>query len=225
MSSSPLFGPALEKDLHSSVPTRIHISDKMEATIISKCLELTRLLKDQNTSFDIRIQLDSSQLRMTSEVKKSIKSKSPSQQKRDEQRMKKFVETKSLDKAPTTDVKSGEPKPKENENKDMVKGMKKALKVTETEKDVALFLDNLLKPKEPVPKISTREVEVKKTRKCETCNFGGRTQQDLKRHIDQERGEKAVKYCFKCEFDCGFTHEDQEALCYHHWTKHSHLEP
>ena len=77
------FGPAIEKDLHSFVPTRIHISDKMEATIISKCLELTRLLKDQNTSFDIRIQLDSSQLRMTSEVKKSIKSKSPSQQKRE----------------------------------------------------------------------------------------------------------------------------------------------
>ena len=103
--------------------------------------------------------------------------------------------------------------------------MKKSLKVTETEKEVALFLDNLLKPKVPVPKISTREVKEKKNRKCETCNFGGRTQQDLERHIDQEHGENAVQYCFKCKFDCGFTHEDQEALCYHHWTKHSHLEP
>ena len=35
--------------------------------------------------------------------------------------MKKFVETKSPEKAPTTDVKSGKPKPKEDDNKDMVK--------------------------------------------------------------------------------------------------------
>ena len=191
--TSVQFGPASEKDLHSVVPTGIHISDKMDATIISKCLELTRLLKDQNTSFDIRIKLESSHLRMTSEVKKSIKTKSTSQQKRDELRMKKFVETKSLEKAPTTDVKSGDSKPKEDDNKDMVKGMKKALKVAETEKEVACFLDNLLKPKVPVPKISTREVKEKKNLKCETFIFRGQTQQDLKSHIDQEHGEKTSK--------------------------------
>ena len=87
----------------------------MEATIISKCLELTRLVKDQNISFDIRINLESIHFRMTSEENKSINSckKSPSQQKRDELRMKKFVDAKSLTKAPTTVLKSGEPKAKE----------------------------------------------------------------------------------------------------------------
>ena len=41
----------------------------------------------------------------------------------------------------------------------------------------------------------------------------------------KKHGEKAVHYSVKCKFDCGFTHEYQEALCYQHWTKHSHLEP
>ena len=106
------FGPQPEKDLHLAIPTEIHISDKMEATILTKCLELTKLLKDQKTSFDIKIKLESSNIRMTSEENKGIKlcKKSPSQLKRDEVRMKKFVDSKSQTKAPTTSLMSGEPK-------------------------------------------------------------------------------------------------------------------
>ena len=198
----------------------------MEATILTKCLELTKLLKDQKTSFDIKIKLESSNIRMTSEENKGIKlcKKSPSQLKRDEVRMKKFVDSKSQTKAPTTSLMSGESKPKEDDEKDMVTGMKKALKVTKTEKEVTSFLDNLLKPKEPVRKKSTIEVNGKKNLKCEKCIFWGQNQQDLKRHIDQKHGENVPKF-FKCKFDCGFTHDDQEALHYHLWTKHSHLEP
>ena len=52
-----------------------------------------------------------------------------------------------------------------------MKGMKKPLKVNKTEKEVDLFLDNILKPKVPVPMKNTTEVKEKTNIKCEKCNF------------------------------------------------------
>ena len=86
-----------------------------------------------------------------------------------------------------SDEKAGEPNTKQEAEKDIGKYMKKALKVNNTEKEVTSFLDNLLKPKVPAPTKITTEV---KRLKCDSCKFVGRSQQDLKRHMDEKHRGK-----------------------------------
>ena len=126
---------------------------------------------------------------MTSEENRSIKSckKSPSQLKRDALRKQQFIESKSQTEAPTSDEKAGEPNTKQEAEKDIGKDMKKALKVNDTEKEVTSFLDNLLKPK--VPDLTKITTEVNRL-KCDSCKFVGRSQQDLKRHMDEKHRGK-----------------------------------
>ena len=129
---------------------------------------------------------------MTSEESRSINSckKSPSQLKRDAQRKQQFIDSKSQTEAPTSDEKAGEPNPKQDAEKDIGKDLKKALKVNDTEQEVTSFLDNLLKPKVPVPAKVTKEVKIQNRLKCDSCMFGGRSQHDLKRHMDPKHREK-----------------------------------
>ena len=177
---------------------------------------------------------------MTSEEKKSTNKvkKSPSQLNRDKCRKQKFIENKSEAEVPSTDIKSDTKEPKEKAEKDLVGEVKKGLNVTDAEVEVTKFLDNLLKPKVPATNVNTREVKdtlQKGNLKCNICNFGGRNYHDLKKHVGQKHGDKgnhnaktpnpSAKFKLKCWFDCGFSHEDREALCYHYWNKHNHLEP
>ena len=131
---------------------------------------------------------------MTSEEKQSNKSckKSPSQLKRDKERKLKFFDNKSKAEAPTTETKAGKTSATEKAERDIIEGTKKALNVTDSEKDVTSFLDNLLKPKVPVRTNNTTEVKTtmeKKSLRCDNCSFEGQNQQDLKRHVElQHRG-------------------------------------
>ena len=127
-------------NIHSAVPTERHTSDKMESTIISKCLELTKLLKDQNKCFEIKIKLECSHIRLTSEEKQSIKpcKKSPSQLKRDKERKQKFVDIKSKEEAPTTEMNAWKPSATEKAERNLIEGTKKVLNVTNSEKEAGL---------------------------------------------------------------------------------------
>ena len=167
----------------------------MEATILTKCLELTKLLKDQNRCFDITIKLESSNIRMTSEEKKSMNKvkKSPSQLNRDKCRKQRFIDSKSEAEVPSTDIKSDTQEPKQKDEKDLVDEVKKGLKVTDTELEVTKFLDNLLKPKVPVANKKTREVK------------GTFKKGNLK---------------WKCIYDCEFVGESEELMHTHLFRQH-----
>ena len=91
-----MFGPRQEKELLSAHRTGLYISDKMEAAIISKCLDLTRDLKALNSSFDITFKLESTLITFKSDDEKVYKKKkSQSQQQRDYQRKQEFLRTKT----------------------------------------------------------------------------------------------------------------------------------
>ena len=196
ISTQVQFGPQSEKDIHSAVPTERHTSDKMESTIISKCLELTKLVKDQNKCFEIKKKLECSHIRLTSEEKQSIKpcKKSPSQLKRHKERKQKFVDIKSKEEAPTTEMNAGKPSATEKAERNLIEGTKKVLNVSNSEKDVTSFLDNLLKPKVPVRTNNSTEVKTtmeKKSLSCYNCSFEGQNQQELKRHVELKHRRNA----------------------------------
>merc|ERR1719319_421628 len=121
-------------------PTAFNISDNMESTIITQCLDLTKTLRALEMSFNISIKLENSHIRFSSkdnnEEQTKKKKKSPSQQERDSERKKVHLGKKKAD----------EPKTPHKAEKDKVEAVKKVLKQTSAESDVSNFLD---KPKTP----------------------------------------------------------------------------
>ena len=79
-------------------------------------------MKDQNKCFEIKIKLECSHIRLTSEEKQSIKpcKKSPSQLKRDKERKQKFVDIKSKEEAPTTEMNAGKPSATEKAERNLL---------------------------------------------------------------------------------------------------------
>merc|ERR1712129_371854 len=86
-------------------PTEFNISDNMESTIITQCLDLTKTLRALEMSFNISIKLENSHIQFSSkdnnEEQTKKKKKSPSQQERDSERKKVHMEKKKADKPKT----------------------------------------------------------------------------------------------------------------------------
>ena len=150
----------------------------------------------------------SSHIHLSHTIRKSLNSykffqktekteKSPSQLKRDKERKQKFVDIKSKEEAPTTEMNAGKPSATEEAERNLIEGTKKVLNVTDSEKDVTSFLDNLLKPKVPVRTNNSTEVKTtmeKKSLSCYNCSFEGQNQQELKRHVElKHRGNAHSK--------------------------------
>ena len=92
---------------------------------------------------------------------------------------------------------AGKPSATEKAERNIIEGTKKVLNVTDSEKDVTSFLDNLLKPKVPVRTNNSTEVKTtmeKKSLSCYNCSFEGQNQQELKRHVElKHRGNAHSK--------------------------------
>merc|ERR1712129_434844 len=168
-------------------PTEFNISDNMESTIITQCLDLTKTLRALEMSFNISIKLENSHIRFSSkddnEEQTKKKKKSPSQQERDSERKKGDLKKKKADK----------PKTPHKAEKDKVEAVKKVLKQTSAESDVSNFLDNLLKPTIPqqTKGADKKKTSVKKSR-SEKCSFIERNETDLKKHDEGKHKEKGL---------------------------------
>ena len=82
---------------------------------------------------------------------------------------------------------AGKPSATEKAEREIIVGTKKVLNVTDSEKDVTSFLDNLPKAKVPARTTEVKTTMEKKSLRCDNCSFEGQNQQDLKRHVELQR--------------------------------------